>query len=398
MDLTARNASLQDIAALLTEQRGRALDIVAPATALRSVGGNLVVTGSEPILSDEGVTSSDGTYVPTVVAEEGLAAKLQIPLAYVRRMRAERPDLFDANVNGWLGGGHLPSGVGPADLPNRVEGGDYHWPADPRSFMVRTFRGDDGGPGVLRAFLSQSYKVIDNLDVLTAALDGVRQAGVEVDITGADLTERRMYVRIAAPAIQALAPTLLGNYRSPFTGNTGADNPTVFAGFVLSNSETGCGAFTITPRLTVQVCNNGMTMTKDALRSIHIGGKMDEGVIRWTDDTQEKNLALVAAKTRDAVATFLDTAYVEKALAAIEEQATHKLAKPAEAIQIVSTRLRYTEAQTAGILDHFIRGGDTTAGGVLHAVTSYAQVIPDADEAAEFEESGLRALEVAASL
>lgn len=385
MQLTTRNASLADHATLLTEQRGRALDVVAPATSIRSVDGNLVLTGTEPILGDEGVTLTDGTYVPTTVAEEGLAAKLQIPLAYVRRMRADRPDLFDANVNGWLHGPGLPLD-GPHPGP------------DPRSFLVRCFKGDDGGPGVARAFLSQSYKVIDNLDILTAALEGVRESGAEIEVVGADLTERRMYVRIMAPAIQALAPTLLRSYRSPFTGATGADNPIVFAGFVLSNSETGCGAFTITPRLVVQVCSNGMTITKDALRSIHLGSKMDEGVVRWTDDTQAKNLALVTAQARDAVATFLDTAYVERALASIEETAAKPLGAPAEAIKIVSTRLRYTEQQAAGILDHFIRGGDTTAGGVLHAVTSYAQVIPDADEAAEFEDSALRAMEVAAAL
>lgn len=387
MQTTARHASLADIAELLKTQRARALDVVAPAAAVRAEGGNLVLTGTEPVLTDDGVTSTDGTYVPTTVAEEGLASKLGIPLAYVRRMRSERPDLFDANVNGWLHG----HSTGEADDPIQVG-------PDARSFLVRTFRGDDGGPGVLRAFLSQSYKVIDNLDILTAALDGVQQAGVEVDITGADLTERRMYVRIAAPSVQALAPTLLRSYRSPFSGNTGADNPTVFAGFVLSNSETGCGAFTITPRLVVQVCSNGMTITKDALRSIHLGSKMDEGVVRWTDDTQAKNLAPVTAQARDAVATFLDTAYVERALASIEETAAKPLDAPAEAIKIVSTRLRYTEQQAAGILDHFIRGGDTTAGGVLHAVTSYAQVIPDADEAAEFEDSALRAMEVAAAL
>ena len=45
----------------------------------------------------------------------------------------------------------------------------------------------------------------------------------------------------------------------------------VFAGWVLSNSETGCGAFTITPRLVVHVCRNGMTITKDALRAVHLG-------------------------------------------------------------------------------------------------------------------------------
>lgn len=391
MNLTARHASLAEIADLLTEQRGRALDIVAPAGALRATAGNLVVSGAEPILTDDGVTSSDGTYVPTVVAEEGIAAKLGIPLAYVRKVRAERPDLFDANVNGWLHG--LQGGTAPEWSAGYTRAAD----PDSRSFLVRAFRGDDG-PGVLRAFLSQSYRMIDNLDVLTAALDGVRASGAEVRISGADLTERRMYVRIEAPSIAALAPTLLRGYRSPFSGDAGADNPTVFAGFVLSNSETGCGAFTITPRLVVEVCRNGMTITRDALRSIHLGSKLDDGVIRWSDETQAKNLELVTSQARDAVATFLDLGYVERAIEAIEEKATRPISEPGKAIEVVSARLRYTETQAAGILDHFIRGGDTTAGGVLHAVTSYAQVIPDADEAAEMEDSALRALDVAAAL
>ena len=51
-----------------------------------------------------------------------------------------------------------------------------------------------------------------------------------------------------------------------------------------------------------------------------------------------------------------------------------------------------------GKLTHFIRGGDVTAGGVLHAVTSVAQTLPDADAAHEMEGLGLRALEIAAAL
>jgi hypothetical protein len=93
--------------------------------------------------------------------------------------------------------------------------------------------------------------------VLFAALDGVRQAGVPARVEGCDLTDRRMYVRVVCEEVRALAPALLGGYRSPFTGAAGADCPVVFAGFVISNSETGCGAFTLTPRLVVQVCGNG---------------------------------------------------------------------------------------------------------------------------------------------
>src|SRR5260370_40449694 len=101
-----------------------------------------------------------------------------------------------------------------------------------------------GGAWVAWAILSDGYKFIDNLDVLLAALDGVRQSGVPVQVDGCDLTERRMYVRVVCEQVRTLAPALLAGYRSPFTGAAGADNPVVFSGFMLTNSETGCGAFT----------------------------------------------------------------------------------------------------------------------------------------------------------
>jgi hypothetical protein len=172
---------------------------VAPASALRSVGARLVIEGTDAVLSADGVTATAGTYTPTEVCDEGLAEKLGIPAAYLRRLRADHPSLYDANVNGWL---------------DRT----------PKSYLVRCLRGGNGG-GIARAFLSSSFKLIDNLDVLLAALDGLRQSGVPAEIDGCDLTPRRMYVRVVSPAVRALAPGLLAGYRSPFTGQSGADNP-----------------------------------------------------------------------------------------------------------------------------------------------------------------------------
>lgn len=378
---TARNANLADLAAILGAQQSRKLDIVAPAGAIRSEGGVLYVTGAEQEITLDGVTTVDGAYRPTVVCDEGIAEKLGVPVAYLKKLRTERPDIYDANVNGWLSGGTWDGGVAGNDQ---------------RSFMVRAFRPDDqGGEGVARAFLSDRYRTVDNLDVLTAALEGVKAAGVAINVDGCDLTDRRMYVRISAPEVQALAPTLLANYRSPFTGDQGAANPTVFAGFELSNSETGGGAFTIVPRLVVQVCKNGMKMTRDAIREVHIGGQLDAGVIRWSEDTQRKNLELVTARTADAVATFLDVDYMTKVIARLEEDSAKPLSTPAETVKVIGQQLRFSQERTAGILDHFIKGGDATAGGVLHAVTSFAQTIPDADDAAELEGLAMRAFDLA---
>ncbi|MGO9077853.1 MAG: hypothetical protein ACLQDY_02270 [Streptosporangiaceae bacterium] len=60
-------------------------------------------------------------------------------------------------------------------------------------------------------------------------------------------------------------------------------------------------------------------------------------------------------------------------------------------------KLRFTDGQQAAILDHFIRGGDVTAGGVLHAVTSAAQAQAGPDAAWEMESAALRALDLAAA-
>jgi hypothetical protein len=372
--LGARNATLADLAALLRDQQAHKVDIVAPATAIRAEGARLVVEGTAPVLDPGGVTMTTGTYAPTEVCDQGIADKLGIPAAYLRRLREHKPGLYDANVNAWLDG-------------------------DDRRFLLRCLRPASGeGPGAARAFLSDGYKIIDNLDVLLAVLDGVRQAGAPVQVDGCDLTERRMYVRVVCEQVRVLAPALLAGYRSPFTGASGADNPMVFAGFVITNSETGCGAFTLTPRLVVQVCRNGLTLTRDAMRSVHLGERLEEGMVTWSENTRDKTLALITAKTTDAVATYLDLGYVQRALRAIEKDAGHPVTNPEETVRTVSQRLRFTDAQQNDILNHFIRGGDVTAGGVMHAVTAAAQAQGDADTAHEMESAALRALDIAAAL
>lgn len=370
-----RNATMQDLAEVLKDQQSRKHDVIAPASSLRAEDGGIVVRDFDQQITVDGVTSVSSWLHPTAVFDEGIADKFQIPLSYVRRLRADHTELWDQNVNGWLD-------------------------RDDRSFLLRAFTG--GGTDqadIGRAFLSDSYKVIDHLDALTAVLDGVKQSGANVEIQRCDLTDRKMYVKVAAPGVQMLAPDLLQGYRSPFTGQTGAENPVVFAGFVIQNSETGSGAFSITPQLTVQVCQNGMTMTKDALRAVHLGGKLEEGVIRWSDDTQRKTLELITAKTTDAVATFLDVDYMRVKIQEMNQIAHVTLpgTMGLDRVKQVSKKLLFSEDVTNGILDHFMQAGDFTSGGVMQAVTSFSQTVDNADDAYAIESQGLRALELAAA-
>lgn len=387
----ARNASLEDLVAILRGQQPRRFDVVVPATAVRAERGNLVLAGTGVEITLDGVTSTDGTYVPTAVCDGGIADKLGIPPSYLTKMRNNRVDLYDANVNGWLHGVDLV--VDDEEHPGFVR---YESATpDPRRFLVRCFRNDDGSPGVARAFLSDSYKPIENLDVLMTTLEGIGSAGVPVEVTAANLTDRNMYVKIRSTEISALAPTLLRNYRSPFTGALGADNPVVFAGFVISNSEVGHGAFSIAPMVEVQVCTNGMVRREQAIRAQHLGGKLPEGQIVWADDTQAKNLELIGLRTRDAIRTFLSQEWLDAQVAEAEKAAGVEVAKPEETIKAVTQKLRYTEAQQDSILRMFIKGGDTSAAGVMQAVTAAAQEMSDADVAADMEADAFRVLDLA---
>lgn len=380
---SVRNADLQDVVSILRTQQARAIDLVIPGSQMRFRDGNLLVSGvTDWVASEDGFTDPNGTYTPTTVADEGLSEKLGIPTAYLRDLRngvakkgkqdrAPRPDLIDANLNGLLRGKFR---TGPEGLVT------IHEP-ESRSFLARLFRGDEDSHGILRAVLSPRYRTLDNLDALLALLDGLKATGIHA-VPQIDLTERRMIVRVEAPEIIAYAPELLAGYRSPFTGQTGADNPIVSAGFLFTNSEVGNGAWSIVPQMKIQVCKNGLTITKDADRTVHLGGAQSDGVVNYAEDTQRKALEVVTLKTRDAVKTFLDVEYMKEALAEVTAKAGKEV-KGSEApkvIKAVGQRLGFDQTQQAGILDYFLSGGQQTAGGVMQAVTAYAQaedVSPD---------------------
>ena len=287
------------------------------------------------------------------------------------------------NVNGWLHGQTDPLGE--------------KYPADGRRFLLRTFSPTSGDIGIARSLHSDRYSVVDNLDVLFAAMDGIRSAGVDVQYASADLSERRMVVRFHSPEVSALAPELLKGYRTPSTGATGADNPTVFGGFELSNSETGGGAFTIVPRLLVQVCNNGMKITKDAFRKVHLGGRLDEGVVRYSDETRRVQMELVTSTARDTVATFLDRDYLTTAIRGLEAKAGIEVTDPVGTVEMVAKAQHFTQEEQALILSHFIDGGQRTAGGIMQAITSAAQIVEDPDRAYEMESCAVAAMDLIAA-
>ncbi|MEV6930158.1 hypothetical protein AB0M46_37530 [Dactylosporangium sp. NPDC051485] len=119
--------------------------------------------------------------------------------------------------------------------------------------------------------------------------------------------------------------------------------------------------------------------------------------MEWSTETNTKALELITSRATDAVRAFLDADYVAEMLRELETAAGTELREPDTTLKVVGKQLRFTEEQQDNILAHFIRGGDISAGGVMHAVTSVAQTLADADAAFELESVAIQAMRLAAT-
>ncbi len=378
---TLRNTDAATLYGVLSDQRAHAIDLVVPVGDLEFEGGNLVITGRPQELTDSGFYEVNGLYRPVPSVDSQLDSVLDIPAKYIRKLRADNPGLLDQNLN-------TLAGMLAEKNPTQKQ-------------LVRMLWGEDpslpGFTGVVRAILSNGYRIQDNLDTLLAVLQGLDQAGLGVEsIKQVDLSNDRLYLAVEAPQVAVAATNLLDGYRDPKTKTTSREvGDIVSAGVVFSNSEVGSGSFSITPVIWALVCRNGMVQKVDVMARRHVGGRLQEGVIDWSDDTRVKANAFISAQVRDATSKFLSTDYVDAAIARMEVDAGFEISKPTETIEVVAKALSYTKAEQELIMSKFIAGGQLTSGGVMQAVTAAVHDIEDVDRAYELGATGVDAMKVA---
>ena len=98
------------------------------------------------------------------LAHQQISARLGIPLKYYQRMQTEAPALLDENVNNWL-------------------------QQSPERRMLRVMDGN------VRAFLSDRYRRLDNLELCAAVLpiiQGMKGAVIE----SCEVTEAHLYLKV----------------------------------------------------------------------------------------------------------------------------------------------------------------------------------------------------------
>lgn len=381
--------TLQELANILQKESAEKFDFVAPAKTLRyTVDGRLLNDVSSDMseamtamLAKQGVARSNMLisdvhgFVPTDLFKRQLSDKLGIPMKYFERMQEEAPQLLSQNINHWLSSD------------------------DASNYLVRTFVSKD--KSIARAFLSDRFRTIDNIDVLFNVLESIKRSNAKVDVKDCKLSETNMYVKVVSPDItcdvkdfDGALPDLGRGHRFP-SPDEGA---WIATGFIFKNSELGQGKFSISPLAFKLACTNYLIQKDSEIEQVHLGGKLVEGLIQWSEATRTKQLELLMSQTRDAVESFLSPRFLGQVASRIAKAESIVLKHPMNALTNVTQQFKLSEEQQKSILDCFIAEQRPTLGAISDAITFYAHEQEDADTQYELERIGDAVLELNTSL
>lgn len=374
-----RHINLPELVQELQNENLKKRDFILPSDCLSMENGKFIISNCKnneelgKILNETGIDYVDSNHSIALdcldTMKSHLAEKLNIPSRYYQRMDKEALGLLDHNVTHWLRKAN-------------------------QNYMVRSFIDKNEEKGVARAILSDRFKVIDNYDILLAALSAIKETGlnIQLDSQGADISEKCLYLRFICPDIEIQAPELLRNYRP--NGEKSKCGDGIISGFTISNSEVGAGALTIAARAVILACDNGMVKTDEKFHQRHLGARMEEfSTIQWSEDTKQKNLELIINQIKDSIKHFVSEQFLGEFVMDLINKGKNQVENPADCIKNVSNTMGFTEEQANDILSIFIKSGDTSAFGVTQALTYYAGRQEDPDLQWEIEKNAIAILD-----
>ena len=161
------------------------------------------------------------------LAHQQIVSRLNIPYRYYQKMQSDEPDLFDQNINRWLN-------------------------QSPERRMIRVLYGK------VRAFLSDRYRRLDNLELCAAVLPVIQEMqGSQIE--SCEVTPTHLYLKVVNRRVKAEVKV----------------GDVVQAGFVVSNSEVGLGSLRVEPLVFRLVCKNGLICKDLAQKKYHVGRQVN---------------------------------------------------------------------------------------------------------------------------
>ena len=330
--------TLEELGTELQRQRNVRQDFVADSRTLSFAtedGGSRLSMSMRGKLLDFGVNP---------LAHQQISTRLGIPLRYYQRMQKEAPALLDANVNNWL-----------------------QQTRDRR--MLRVMDGN------VRAFLSDRYRRLDNLELCAAVLPIIKDMKGAV-IESCEITDTHLYLKVINRRMKAEV----------------AVGDAVQAGFVITNSEVGLGNLTVEPMIFRLVCKNGMIVKDYSQKKRHVGRQVenyDTAYELYSDETLAQDDKAFFMKVADTVRCAVDESRFMLTVGKMQEAMQIPLEhQPMQEVQLLADSFNLTENEQGDIFRQLFLSGDNTRYGLLNAVTAASQNVADYERATELERIG----------
>ncbi len=296
----------------------------------------------------------EGSYQIRDLAHSQLAEFVGIPKLYYDRMRKEAPILLCQNLQHWLNTEQFK-----------------------KTRLVRTLDGH------VRAFLSNGYRPLDNLDLLLAIRPTLEE--VQAEIISCEVTETRLYIKAVSHRITV----------QPRVGDI------IEAGVMIQNSEVGCGRLSVMPFLHRLICRNGAVVNEYGIKQTHIGKRQTlqgDGEIpeEWlSTETKRTDDAAFFGKVRDVVRAYFNPDELAKIARKMKDATGREIGGDVpNVVTEVSKTHNLSEDESKAVLNLLIKGGDSTQYGLGNAITSLAGQVDDYDRATELERTGGKVFEL----
>ena len=331
--------TLLELGKELQRQRHNRQDFLADTRSLEMESNNY---SSTLHLSLEGKTYGFGI---GELAHQQIATRLNIPYRYYTKMQNEAPELLDQNVNRWLN-------------------------QNPERRMIRVL------DGKVRAFLSDRYRRLDNLELYAAVLPVIQEMN-GASIESCEVTPTHLYLKVVNRRVKAEVKV----------------GDVVQAGFVVSNSEVGLGSLRVEPLVFRLACKNGLICKDLAQRKYHVGRQVnvsdDSAYELYSEETLVQDDKAFFLKVQDVVRAAVDETKFMLTVGKMRDATLIPLKHdPVKSVELLADKFQLTENERGDILRQLFMGADNSRYGLVNAVTAASKIAKSYERATDLERIG----------
>ena len=275
-------------------------------------------------------------------AHQQIASRLNIPIRYYQKMQLESPQLLDQTVN---------------DSFKKL--------AENR--MLRTL------DGTAKAFLSDRYRRIDNLEICAAIYPFIESTKF-LSVESADVTDSHLYLKVINKRI-----------KSEISKGT-----TIQGGFVISNSEVGEGCLKVEPLIFNSVSKNALIF-KDCLhKTNHIGRQFKSSApCEIPADERNYNANIFSKLQKDIQATISDPETFDTIVQLLKQSKQISLQKDiVKTVESLANDFALSPNERGDILRQLLISEDHSRYGLINAISAASKISNSYERATELEHIG----------